>query len=113
MRLRTLMHAVATVSVVVILATPIARAYVHGGKTPQSIQGPSTPRTATTEEARVLPFESSILDDKPLPRAARSPISEPGTLITFSLGLLALGAAARKRRGLDASPPLARLQVVP
>ena len=98
MRLRTVMHSIAGVAVLLILATPIARTYIHGGH--------PTATTGRQEEARFLP---------PSKGSASSAIPEPETftIVSLSLGLLALGAAARQRRGLDARGSLARLQVVP
>lgn len=115
MRLRSVMQWVAGVSVLMILAAPIARAYIHGGKTSPSLAQPSRPRVATTtagwEEARILPLASGAPGAKPLSGAAPSPIPESETFAIVSLGLLALGAASWQRRRRGA--PLRRLHVVP
>ena len=115
MRMGTLMHSSAAVCVVLILATPIARAYIHGGNTGQSPDRPSRPVTPTTtvrwEEAGVIASGAHDPSSASLPRAASAPTSEPATCALVSLGLLALGASVRKRRGPDAPSPLARFQV--
>ena len=111
MRLRSVMQWVAGVSVLMILAAPIARAYIHGGKTSPSLAQPSRTTTAGWEEARILPLASGAPGAKPLSGAAPSPIPESETFAIVSLGLLALGAASWQRRRRGA--PLRRLHVVP
>lgn len=115
MRLRTVMNWIACVTVPMILAAPIARAYIHGGRPSQTIAQPSSPQAVTTtlkeEGARILPLASGAALGQPFTTAAPSPLPEPGVFAIVSLGLAALGAATWQRRRRDAQ--LARLRVVP
>ena len=114
MRLRTVMNWIASVSVLMILAAPIARAYIHGGRPSQTIAQPSSPQAVTTtlkeEGARILPLASGAALGQPF-TTPPPPLPEPGVFAIVSLGLAALGAATWQRRRRDAQ--LARLRVVP
>jgi hypothetical protein len=100
-------------AVLLVAAPPAAHAYVSGGdprlwqsldKKPaprDPVQGQSWDHTPGAEPA------SAWTDHEPVPNPARgegptAPIPEPGTLTLASLGLLAIGAAMRKRRGAEA-----------
>ncbi len=117
MRLRILMRSFAGVGVLLILATPIARAYIHGSNsTWQNLgarPGLKTPTVTSSrwEEARnVLPGARHPVSE-PLKGEASAPIPEPETFPLVSLGLLALGAALWKHRGPQAPNAPARLPV--
>ncbi len=106
MRLRTVMRSFAAVGLVLIVATPIARAYIQGGTSARhSVAGPSTLETPpmTTpgrEEANHLPAGKTS-----------APIPESAALPLVSLGLLTLGAAFWKHRGPNAPHAPARRHV--
>jgi len=96
------------ISLIALLAAP-AHAYVRTGSVPQiknqrTDDGTSTDPThrsgnGTGTENLPRPSDGpggggTVLDDRPT-----RPVPEPGTMVLASLGLIALGAATRKRRG--------------
>lgn len=94
-------------------ATPVARAYVQGG---DLLNGKHLDRNAsahpTTTTNMVLdrsrmrqpetPWGGHPPGQRPRDDETAAPIPEPGTLTLASLGLLALGAALRKRSSTPA-----------
>jgi uncharacterized protein (TIGR03382 family) len=93
-----------------LVAPSPARAYVKGGAsgTWQNLDKQARTRPPTTEtswervQAPIPGHPWNSRDPDQSPGGATTPIPEPGTLTLASLGLLALGAARRKRRGPDA-----------
>jgi len=117
MRLLTLMRSFAAVGGLLILSTPIARAYIHGSnstwQSPDAASGLKTPPTTASrweEAGNVLPGAHHPVSE-PLKGEASAPIPEPETFPLVSLGLLALGAALWKHRGPQAPNAPARLPV--
>ena len=89
-------------------ATPVARAYVQGG---DLLVGKNSGRSAAPQPTltTMVRNRSSIRQpetpwgghppgQRPRDDETSAPVPEPGTLTLASLGLLALGAAMRKRR---------------
>ena|SRR5882672_7022217 len=97
------------ISLLALLAAP-AHAYVRAGSTPQltnhraedGTSNDPTHRSGTGTGTENLPRPSNLPGgngellggDKPT-----RPVPEPGTMVLASMGLIALGAATRKRRG--------------
>lgn len=113
MSLRILTSLFAVICLMVIFATtPVARAYVQGSdvlvtRDPHAGAVSNSPtEVATWDKSRTRPperpWQSRRHDYVPVDGDASAPIPEPGTFTLASLGLLALGAAMRKRRGAQA-----------
>lgn len=96
------------ISLLALLAAP-AQAYVRAGSAPQLTNHKVDDGTSNDPSHHSgngtgtdnLPRPSNspggggnVLDDKPT-----RPVPEPGTMVLASMGLMALGAATRKRRG--------------
>ena len=94
------------ISLLALLVAP-AQAYVRAGSAPQlnnrrAELGPHDPGHKNGTGTEDLPRPSNtpggggtlLGDDRPT-----RPVPEPGTMVLASMGLIALGAATRKRRG--------------
>lgn len=114
MSLRMLTGVFVGVCVLVLFATtPVARAYVQGGDAliGKSLDGIASSRPPTSQsnwnKARLRPVEQPWSNRRPgnapMGEDPSAPIPEPGTLTLASLGLFALGAAMRRRRGTHAA----------
>lgn len=85
--------------VALLLAASVAHAYVQAGHLPKT-QKPSTAQSNTESTDPVIGANSPAPPAEPDPANAEPvrPVPEPGTMALASMGLIALGAAARWSR---------------
>lgn len=108
MKRGTLLGVTAGVLAVLILAPPSAHTYVR-------VEAPLAPQTLDADAGSGSPSAAPAWDDdraleplngrgpgmRPLNERVTKPVPEPGTITLASLGLLAIGAALRRRRGSE------------